>query len=115
MYSHFCRNLENYFRIHADSNPDEYRLKIAQVLRGIPDIKLYNHWKLYDFDMYEELNNLIFEIGENLDIHGYETFSRDLYYMDFVAEKSDKYSADREKIEEQLKLVDLLLGHQYCP
>ncbi len=113
MYNMFCRNLNHFFTINTDGDPDiEYRLKIAQVLKGIADKGLYNHWAIQTKEKYEEVNNLVYEISQNTHrYHGFKIFSHDLWVHDFKAEKSDKFSP--KIIEEQLKLVDLLLGHQY--
>lgn len=113
MYNMFCRNLNNYFEANIEGDPDtEFRLRIAQVLKGIADKNLYNDWAIKAKEKYEEVNNLVYEISQNIDrYHGFKIFSHDLWVYDFKAQKSNGFP--KEIIEEQLKLVDLLLGHQY--
>jgi hypothetical protein len=112
MYKIFEQNLNNYYKVNECGNPDEYRLRIAQVLRGLADKNLYDKWKKERPDLYEEVNNLVYEIQQNQSrFHPFEAFSYDLWGLEYNAVRSDKFS--KEEIEEQLKLINLLLGTQY--
>jgi len=113
MYRIFRQNLNNYFKLNKDGDPEnEFRLKIAQVMRGIADKELYEKWAMENNELYEEVNNLVYEIKQNSDhFRSFKTFSWDLWGYDYRAEKSNKFS--KEIMEEQLKLINLLLGTQY--
>jgi len=113
MYRIFAQNLNNYFLInkYGDSNK-EFRLKIAQVLRGMADKTLYEEWAANDIEKYYEINNLVYEIQNNKKrFHTFESFAWDLWGYGYKAEKSNSFAS--EVVEEQLKLIDLLLGTQY--
>lgn len=113
MYRIFKQNLNNYFILNKDGDQEkEFRLKIVQVFKGIAYKELYEKWAVENRDMYEEVNNLVYEIRKNSDrFRTFESFSWDLWGYDYKAEKSNKFPEDI--VEEQLKLINLLLGTQY--
>ena len=113
MYRIFEQNLNNYFHLNKDGDSEkEFRLKIAQVLRGIADKELYKKWASENRDLYDEVNNLVYKIKQNTGrYHPFESFSRDLWGYDYIAEKNDRFP--KKVVEEQLKLIHLLLGTQY--
>lgn len=113
MYKIFKQNLNNFFEINKYGNPEsEFRIKIAQVLRGMTDKELYGKWEIENNELYEEVNNLVCEIRRNTDrFRRFDSFSRDLWGYGYKAEKSERFS--KEIVEEQLKLINLLLGTQY--
>lgn len=113
MYRIFKQNLNNFFEINKHGDPDsEFRLKIARVLRGMADKALYGKWKIENNESYEEVNNLVWEIRQNTDhFRRFDIFFRDLWGHGYKAEKSETFP--KEIVEEQLKLINLLLGTQY--
>ena len=113
MYRIFGRNLNNFFRLTNDGNPDlEYRLRIAKVLIGLADYALYKSWENENPETYDEINNLIYEIERNADqYHAFKTFASDLWGYGYYAIKDNRFSP--EIVEEQLKIINLCLGTQY--
>jgi hypothetical protein len=91
---------------------NEYRLRIAEPLKGLADIELYNKWKTESPEKYEEVNNLVYQIKHNIHrFPRFDNFSWDLWGYDFIAAESPKFPAD--VVEEQLKLINILLGTKY--
>ncbi|NLN48492.1 MAG: hypothetical protein GX154_05275 [Clostridiales bacterium] len=112
MYRIFCESLDNFFAFNKDAKDGEYRLKIAQPLKALSDIGLYNEWKVKNTDKHKEVNNLIYEINKNINKYPtFSTFSSDL--KGYGYESRFTHGFDREVIEEQLKLIDTILKLQY--
>lgn len=113
MYRIFCRNAKNFFRMNLQGESEnDFRMEIAQPLKGLADIKLYEKWKSKNNDKYNEVNNLVYQINSNKDTyHAFETFSHELWGYGYESFMSSKY--DTDIIQEQLKLIHLLLGTQY--
>jgi hypothetical protein len=112
MYRQFCKNYKNFIKLNkAGLEKNEYRLKIAESIKGLADLETYKKWKENNDIRYSEIENIVFEIKRRKDIFHFKSFSWELDGYGFEARKSD--SADREKVEEQLKLIDILLGTSY--
>ncbi|MFA7573388.1 MAG: hypothetical protein WCY24_06680 [Lutispora sp.] len=113
MYKVFRQNIDNFFFLNRHgSSEKEFRLKIAQVLKGLAYKDIYEQWAVENKEMYEEVNNLVYEIQQNKDrFHSFDAFSWDLWGLDYKAEKNNRFSKDI--VGEQLKLINLLLGTQY--
>lgn len=113
MYRIFCESVKNFFIINREGEEkNEFRLRIAQPIKGFADKELYNKWKREDKQKFQEVSNLVYEINENKGkFHSFETFSRDLWGYGYEAIKSNNFPKDI--IREQLKLIDLLLSMQY--
>jgi len=112
MYRQFCKNYKNFIKLNkAGLEKNEYRLKIAESIKGLADLETYKKWKENNDIRYSEIENIVFEINRRKDVFHFESFSWELDGYGFEARKSD--SADREKVEEQLKLIDILLGTSY--
>jgi hypothetical protein len=112
MYRQFCENYKNFIKLNkAGLGKNEYRLKIAESIRGLADLETYKKWKENNDVRYSEIENIVFEIKRRKDIYNFKSFSWELDGYGFEARKND--SADREKVEEQLKLIDILLGTSY--
>lgn len=113
MYRIFGQNLKNYFLINRDGDPESaYRIKIAQVLRGLSDYELYRRWEKEKPEAFNEINNLVQKIKESTDKYPrFEAFSYDLWGYGYQAVQNGQFS--EEDIQEQLKLIDLCLGTQY--
>lgn len=113
MYRLFCNNLRNYLDkyIYVGTANDP-RLKITEPINVIADPDLYRKFKSLAPPLYTEANNLIYEIGNNIDrFPAFKAFSWELWGYGFDKAKSENCSSD--KVEEQLKLVDLLLSCHY--
>lgn len=111
MYRLYCQNLKNYLEINKTGDFNEFRLKITRPLLILADVEKYKKLKKEDAS-YKEVNNLVYEINKNKDKYPrLSTFSWELWALDFKSEKDDLFP--REIVDEQLKLVNLLLGTQY--
>ena len=110
MYMHFGRNIKNYLKLCEGR--EDYRARIAQILRGLADVELYKSWEKEDQDKYREVNNLVYHINKNIDKYQtFETFARDLWAYEYVSEEDKSFSM--EDVEEQLKLINLCLRGMY--
>ncbi|RKD23567.1 hypothetical protein SAMN02745883_01384 [Caminicella sporogenes DSM 14501] len=111
MYRLYCQNLKNYLDVNKTENFDEFRLKIIKPLLILADVEKYKRLK-EENALYKEVNNLVYEINNNK--HKYirfDTFSWELWALDFRSKKDNFFS--EEIINEQLKLINLILGTQY--
>lgn len=112
MYKNFCRNLKNYLEANKNGSNEEFRLKIIKPFKILADIELYNKLSNKNLTEIKEVNNLVYEINkEKKTYHQFKQFSWDLWLADFKAIKSEKF--DKEIVNEQLKILKLLLGTQY--
>lgn len=111
MYRLYCQNLKKYLEINKAGNFNEFRLKITSPLLILANVEKYKKLKKED-TLYKEVNNLVYEINKNKDKYPrLSTFSYELWALDFRSEKDDSISD--EIVNEQLKLINLLLGTQY--
>jgi hypothetical protein len=113
MYRIFGQNLKNFFLINSDGDTaTEYRIRIAQVLKGLADYNLYRLWEKENPGAFDEVNNLVFEVEKNASRYrAFETFARDLWGYGYDAVSNSRFS--REIIEDQLKIIKLCIGTQY--
>ena len=113
MYRIFTESVNNFFLINQEGeNHDEYRLRIAQPIKGLADINLYTQWKKENSYYFHETNNLVYEINQSSEkIHSFKTLARDLWAYGYDAIKNNSFSTD--VINEQLKLIRLLASRKY--
>lgn len=111
-YRRFCNNFRNFININRDGlEKNEYRLKIAESIKGLADLETYKEWKQKNDMRCLEIENIFYEIKKRRDAYPFKSFSWELEGYGFEAKKSD--TVDREKVEEQIKLIDILLGTAY--
>lgn len=95
-----------------DENFDDYRISIAKPILGIADINMLNFWKLNEPMLYEETTHILYEISMRKNhIHAFKAFSWELWGYGFDVAQLELPLTDR--LEEQLKLIELLLGTHY--
>lgn len=113
MYRIFCQNVKNFFILNQEGEfKDEFRLRIAQPIKGLANFELYTKWKNDIDEKYDEVNNLVYEISKNTDeFHYFKTFSRELWGYGYESALKEKFS--EHIVKEQLKLINLLIGTQY--
>ncbi len=113
MYRIFCESVKNYFIINKEGEQNnEYRFRIALPIKGLADKELYNIWKSENDQKYHEVNNLVYEIKNNIcEYHYFKTFSRDLWVYGYETIKNSMFSD--EIVIEQLKLINVLLSRKY--
>jgi len=113
MYNLFVKNLENYILLNqVDFIDDEFRISIVRPLEGLMSVDKFKLWEKENFKEYKELSNIIYEIGERImEYRSFKVFSWELWGYGFDGEQS--FDFKEEIVNEQLKLIDLLLGTHY--
>ncbi len=114
MYRQFCKNLENFIKIN-ETDDENYRLKIAKELKGLTDPDLYKKAKESRDNRYMYISNLIFRIQAYQDKYpAIKKFLWELWGYGFDAVRFEDMDIEsEEKIQEKVKLIDLLLGTHY--
>lgn len=109
MYRIFCESYENYIKSFEEDN---YRLKIAKPLELIVDIEKYKEEAEKRSDIYKKLSDLIFFMKEN--ISRFPKLKAFLWTLSSRNINGESYNmADREELEEQIKLVNSFLKLAY--
>lgn len=109
MYRIFCESYENYIKSFEEDN---YRLKIAKPLELIVDIAKYKEEAEKRSDIYKKLSDLIFFMKEN--ISRFPKLKAFLWTLSSRNINGEIYNiADREELEEQIKLVNSFLKLAY--
>ncbi|MGL4346184.1 MAG: hypothetical protein ACRCTE_13380, partial [Cellulosilyticaceae bacterium] len=89
-----------------------YRLKVAEVLEGLVDVKLYNRWRQQGAEQYKIVSNLVYQINQSIEqFPRFETLAWDLWGMGYDEIAYDEYTT--EDTLEQLKIINLCLGTAY--
>ena len=80
-------------------------------LEPLKDISQFRKLKNTDEEYYNELANIIWNINENANRYpSFKVLSWELWGYGFDGEP---HNANKEKLEEQLRMIDLLLSTQY--
>ncbi|BEP29543.1 hypothetical protein [Helicovermis profundi] len=113
MYRQFVKNLENFLLINYKENESlNYRYKLVKSLNVLTDINKYNELQKTNIKKYNEISNIIWSLQENTDKYpSFKMFSWELWGYGFDGKKEE--TLDKEKVDEQLKIIDLLLGTKY--
>lgn len=111
MYNQFVKNMDWFLELNKGSNGKNYRYEMVKRLEPLKDINRFKALRYQDSEYYNELLNLIWSIGNNIDRYpSFKSLSWELWGYGFDGEKHISNSKD---IEEQLKIIDLLLSTQY--
>lgn len=111
MYNQFVKNMDWFLELNKGSNGKNYRYEMVKRLEPLKDINRFKALRHQDVEHYNELLNLIWSIGNNIDKYSsFKSLSWELWGYGFDGEKHISNSKD---IEEQLKIIDLLLSTQY--
>lgn len=110
MYSQFCENFRLYLKFHSDDlSKNEYLLSLLEPFYGLCNYNTYENWKLSSDIRYYELSNLIYHLeNDSPTFVGFEKFYSQLCELGYDSHQSDEF--DKDKLEEQLKLLNILLG-----
>jgi hypothetical protein len=113
MYRMFCLSVNNYLEVNDYSiQNQDFRSKITESIKILADIDMYNKLKESKLPIIEEVENLVFQIGQKKDIFpSFNAFSWELEGYGFDKKQSENINED--VIFEQLKLIDLLLSCHY--
>lgn len=112
MYRQFCKNFKNFLQINESK---EYRYKIGSEMEYLMHVDVYTQLKERNNAKYREIANFIFEISQYEDKYpSIKKFVWELWGYGFDIERfNDVENEPRERIEEKVKLIDLLLGTHY--
>lgn len=109
MYRIFCESYENFFN---SFDTDNYRLRIAKPFELIVNIDKYKKEKEQQSDLYKELSDLIYFMKEN--IKRFPKLKAFLWTLSSRDMHGEKYNvSDKEKLEEQTKLINSFLKLAY--
>ncbi|TCO69052.1 hypothetical protein [Marinisporobacter balticus] len=112
MYKQFCKNFKNFLQINESK---DYRYKIGREIEVLTNVDVYNQLKERKNVKYRETANFIFEISQYE--HQYPSIKKfvwELWGYGFDVKRFDEVEVEpRERIEEKVKLIDLLLGTHY--
>jgi len=110
MYKMFCSSFMNYMKMNNYNNNDNsFRNRMTNPIKVLADIDLYREYKNEGYDIIHEVANLVYIITEKQHIYqNFKAFSWELDGYGFEKSYSNKY--DLAMINEQCKLIDLLLS-----
>lgn len=110
MYRFFTLNYNNYKSMNKVS--DTYRDLIDRPISLLADINSYIIHEKDQDDLYRETTNLISHLSSSTKNYPrLKTFVNDLTYLGFKSRNFHEFSKDL--VEDQIKLVDLLLSFTY--
>ncbi|WP_026895219.1 hypothetical protein [Clostridiisalibacter paucivorans] len=112
MYKQFCKNFENFLKINKSQG---YRYKIANEIKVLTDVDTYLKLKEKKHNKYKEISNFIFEVSQYKNQYpDIDKFIWELWGYGFDIEKYDGLNTKlNNKIDEKVKLIDLLLSTHY--
>jgi hypothetical protein len=109
MYNQFTKSIDNFINLNVAK--DEYRYKLVKSIEPLKSIESFLKLKKLDVLEYEKLQQLIWEIGENIDEYpSFKVLSWELWGYGFDGQYNN---VEIDDLEEKLKLIDLLLSTQY--
>lgn len=113
MYRIFCEGFNNYIKEFEQSGAvDENRYLIALPLKLITDLELYKAEKAKHSLRYRQLKDLLYYMENN--IEKYPKFKAFLWTLEPRGITAEYYGVEsREELEEQSKLVSLILNLAY--
>lgn len=112
MYKQFVKNMD-YFMTLNESNDKakNYRYDLVKELDVLKDIDLFKLLKTKDLSRHKKVSMIIWSIKENS--HRYPSFKALSWELWGYGFDGEYHEVNQEELEEQLKLVDLLLSTQY--
>ena len=68
MYKQFVKNMDNFITLNNKvDNTSNYRFEIAESLKNLTDVNKFLELRTVDIDKFNELSNIIWELGNNID------------------------------------------------
>ena len=113
MYRRFVENMRCFLEVnYSKASVENYRYKTVKSMETLLDVKKFLELKGNDIEKYKEISNVIWEINKNIDEYpSFKVFSWELWGYGFDGEKYN--CNDISRLNEQLKIIDLLLSTQY--
>jgi|GEM_PF-5636106 len=110
MYRFFTLDYKNFKTLNEGGN--DYRSIIAQPIELLTNQQAFKMHKIKKDKLYRETVNLVYHISNAVSEYPrFEIFGDDLAYMGYEGHEYKEFPDER--IEDQIKLVDLLLGFSY--
>lgn len=112
MYRQFIKNMDCFLALNKmDEGDKNYRLELVKELEPLKKLELFNALKQNDSKHYQKLSAIIWAVSENSDRYpSFKVLSWELWGYGF---DGAYYEVDSAELEEQLKIIDLLLSTQY--
>ncbi|MBN2897646.1 MAG: hypothetical protein JXO44_02630 [Clostridia bacterium] len=112
MYKQFIKNMDSFLRLNiSEDDTSNYRFDLVKEMEIIRSAKSFNELKNIDLKRYQKLSTMIWAIKNNTHKYpSFKAFSWELWAYGF---DGDYYKVDEKELEEQLRLIDLLLSTQY--
>jgi hypothetical protein len=94
-----------------EEDTSNYRFDLVKELEAIKSVESFNALKDKDLKRFQKLSTIIWALKINVDKYpAFRIFSWELWGYGF---DGAYYEVDEEELEEQLRLIDLLLSTQY--
>ena len=112
MYNQFIKNMDYFLKLNrTDDNTPNYRFDLVKEIETIKSVEAFNALKDKDLKHYQKLSTIIWALENNVHrFPAFKTLSWELWGYGF---DGAYYKVNEEELEEQLKLIDLLLSTQY--
>ncbi len=112
MYKQFVKNMESFLKLNKpEDNSSNYRFDLVKEIEAIRSIESFNALKKSNLDRYKKISTIIWAVKNNTHRYpAFKSFSWELWGYGFDGKY---YEVNEEELEEQLKLIDLLLSTQY--
>lgn len=112
MYRQFVRNLDFFISLNSHNPVNSYRLDLAKSIMGLSDVSKFYELKGSDPEAFHEVAHIVSVLEEYCEIYpSFKSFAWELWGYGFSGSKNPV--KDPVRLDEQLKLIDLLLGTQY--
>jgi len=112
MYKQFIRNMDFFLKLNnSGDNLSNYRFDLVKEIETIRSIELFEALKNTNLKCYQKMSTIIWAVKNNTHRYpAFKAFSWELWGYGFDGEY---YEVNEKELEEQLKLIDLLLSTQY--
>lgn len=113
MYKRFSKNMQEFLKLNKPKDGEKnYRYDIVNSMKALSDIDEYIKLKESNYRKYKELSNIIWEMENSIDKYpAFKVLCWEMWGYNLDKEKAEV--EDKEKLREQLKILDLLLSTKY--
>ena len=111
MYNQFVKNMDWFLELNKGTSDQNYRYELVKRLEPLKDLHKFKSLKYKDVEYYRELMNLIWTISHNTDRYpSFKALSWELWGFGF---DGAQHNVNSKVLDEQMKIIDLLLSTQY--
>lgn len=113
MYNRFVKNMKHFLQLnYTPDTKSNYRYELVKSMEALTDVNMFLKLKEDDISKYNEISNIIYTIKNNIDKYpSFKVLSWELWGYYFDAQEHE--CEDKERLKEQLKMIDLLLSTKY--